>query len=78
MAAYFIVVPFNTGPFLYGRFIDTSPLFEMIRENLAPVSLPLLFLFILSKVYENFKAWLEEEINKFIDHTTKITEENIY
>lgn len=55
IAAFLILVAFDISSFFYHRFIDMPLTLEMIRMDLPFFSSPVLYLFVLSVIYADFK-----------------------
>ncbi len=55
IAAYLIIVAIDISSFFYHRFIEMPHILEMLRMDLPFLSCPLLYLFVLSVIYVDFK-----------------------
>lgn len=56
IALYLLVMAFHVSTFFYGYYFQTVPLiFDMIRDQIVYLSHPLLYLFTLSSIYDDFK-----------------------
>lgn len=55
LAAYFLVFAIHISVFFYHQYISFPPVVEMLRDKLLSLSSPLLFLYLLSQVYADFK-----------------------
>lgn len=56
MASYMLVLAFHISTFFYGYYFRSVPLiFDMIRDQIVYLSHPLLYLYILSRIYSDFR-----------------------
>ncbi len=55
LASFLLLIALDLSFFVYSTFITLHPSFEMLRIRLAIMKTPILFLFILSVIYDNFK-----------------------
>lgn len=55
LAAYFIIFAAHISVFFYGEYLELPLVVEMLRDNLVELSGPLLFLYLLSNIYSDFK-----------------------
>ena len=56
IALYLLVMAFHISTFFYGYYFQTVPLiFDMIRDQIVYLSHPLLYLYILSSIYDDFR-----------------------
>lgn len=55
LAAYFIVFAIHISVFFYTKYIDLPLVIEMLRDQIINLSSPLLFLYLISNIYSDFK-----------------------
>lgn len=55
LAIYFIVFAIHISVFFYSRYIELPSVIEMLRDQIIDLSSPLLFLYLLSNIYSDFK-----------------------
>ena len=55
LAVYFIVFAIHISVFFYSRYIEFPLVIEMLRDQIINLSSPLLFLYLLSNIYSDFK-----------------------
>lgn len=56
IASYLLVMTFHISTFFYGYYFQAVPLmFDMIRDQIVYLSHPLLYLFMLSSIYDDFR-----------------------
>jgi len=55
LAAYFIVFAVHISAFFYIQYIEPPLVIEMLRNEIIELSSPLLFLYLLTNIYANFK-----------------------
>ncbi|PKV51446.1 hypothetical protein ATE84_3531 [Aquimarina sp. MAR_2010_214] len=55
IGCYLIAIATEISVFFYGFYIDTHPVIDVLRDNISFLQSPLLFLYVLSMLYTNFK-----------------------
>ncbi len=55
LAAYFIVFSIHISVFFYAKYIELPSVIEMLRDQILALASPLLFLYLLSNIYSDFK-----------------------
>ncbi|WP_340201555.1 helix-turn-helix domain-containing protein [Ascidiimonas sp. W6] len=58
LAIYFIAFAIHISVFFYSQYIEFPSVIEMLRDQIIDVSSPLLFLYLLSNIYSDFKLRL--------------------
>jgi AraC-like DNA-binding protein len=58
LAIYFIVFAIHISVFFYSQYIEFPSVIEMLRDQIIDLSSPLLFLYLLSNIYSDFKLRL--------------------
>ncbi|PCE63115.1 helix-turn-helix domain-containing protein [Sediminicola luteus] len=55
LGVYFIVFAIHISVFFYSKFVTLPPVLEMLRDHIAFFTSPLLFLYVVSSIYSDFK-----------------------
>ena len=55
MAFYFIVFSVHMSVFFYAKYVDVPLVFDRLRDQIIFLSSPLLYLYLLSVVYSDFR-----------------------
>ncbi|NAS30428.1 helix-turn-helix domain-containing protein [Flavobacteriaceae bacterium R38] len=55
LGVYFLIFAIHISAFFYSKYITLPPVVEMLRDHIAFFTSPLLFLYVISSIYSDFK-----------------------